>query len=73
MLIAGYKARWGAVLLIIFLIPAAYYFHAPWRAVDAAEFGQQVVHFLNNIGLMGAMLLVVALGPGPGSIDGADR
>jgi putative oxidoreductase len=70
-LITGYKARWGAVLLILFLLPATYYFHAPWKAVSAAEAGQQVIHFLKNIGLMGAMLLVIAVGPGPGSIGEA--
>ena len=68
-LIAGYQARWGAFLLLIFLVPATYYFHAPWRAGDAAEAGQQVIHFLKNIGLMGAMLLIMVVGSGPGSID----
>lgn len=68
-LIAGYQARWGAFLLLIFLMPATYYFHAPWRAGDAAEAGQQVIHFLKNIGLMGAMLLIMAVGSEPGSID----
>ena len=44
-LIAGYQARWGALLLLIFLLPATYYFHAPWKAGDAAEAGQKVIHF----------------------------
>ena len=69
-LIAGYKARWGAILLLVFLLPATYYFHAPWTAIDASEFSQQIIHFLKNVALMGAMLLVAVLGPGPGSIDG---
>jgi putative oxidoreductase len=66
--IAGYQARWGALLLLIFLVPATYYFHAPWKAGNAAEAGQQAIHFLKNIGLMGAMLLIMVVGPGPGSI-----
>jgi putative oxidoreductase len=73
LLIAGYKARYGALLLLLFLIPATYYFHAPWKAHDAAEAGQQVIHFLKNIALLGAMLLVMVLGSGPGSLDGARR
>jgi len=72
-LIAGYKAKYGALLLLLFLIPATYYFHAPWKAVDASEAGQQIIHFMKNLGLMGAMLLVIVLGPGPGSIDEARR
>lgn len=68
-LIAGYRARIGALLLVVFLIPATFYFHAPWKAADSAEFSLQLVHFLKNLGLLGAMLLIVAAGPGPGSLD----
>ena len=68
-LISGYRARWGAALLLAFLIPATYYFHAPWNASDAAEASQQIIHFLKNLALMGAMLLVIVTGPGPGSVE----
>ncbi|KAB2911080.1 MAG: DoxX family protein [Hyphomicrobiaceae bacterium] len=70
MLILGYRARLGALLLILFLLPATYVFHAPWRAIDGADAGQQAIHFTKNLGLMGAMLLVTVLGPGPGSLKG---
>jgi len=69
-MIAGYRARWGALLLLLFLLPATYYFHAPWKANDAAEVAAQAVHFLKNIGLMGAMLMIIVLGSGPGSFEG---
>ena len=72
-LISGYKGRWGALLLLLFLVPATLYFHAPWAAPDAAAAGQQAIHFLKNIGLMGAMILIIILGTGPGSIDGANQ
>jgi putative oxidoreductase len=65
----GYRARWGALLLLLFLIPATYYFHAPWKAATPAEATQQMIHLLKNVGLMGAMLLIMAAGPGPGSLD----
>ncbi len=65
----GYRARFGALLLLLFLIPATYYFHAPWKAATPAEATQQMIHFLKNLGLMGAMLLIMATGPGPGSLD----
>ena len=68
-LISGYRARWGAALLLAFLIPATSYFHAPWNASDAAEASQQIIHFLKNLALMGAMLLVIVTGPGPGSVE----
>ena len=65
----GYRARFGALLLLLFLIPATYYFHAPWRAATPDETTQQMIHLLKNLGLMGAMLLIMAAGPGPGSLD----
>ena len=65
----GYRARFGALLLVLFLIPATYYFHAPWKAATAGEATQQMIHLLKNLGLMGAMLLIMATGPGPGSLD----
>jgi putative oxidoreductase len=70
-LIVGYRARWGALLLLLFLLAATFYFHVPWQAANAAEASAQAIHFLKNIGLMGALLLVIVLGPGPGSLDGA--
>jgi putative oxidoreductase len=68
----GYRARFGALLLLLFLIPATYYFHAPWRAATPPEATQQMIHLLKNLGLMGAMLLIMAAGPGPGSVDARD-
>ena len=68
-LIVGYKARLGALPLLLFLLAATCYFRAPRKAANAAEVSAQVIHFLKNIGLMGAMLLIIVLGPG--SLDGA--
>lgn len=65
----GYRARFGAFLLLLFLVPATYYFHAPWKAATPADVTQQMIHLLKNLGLMGAMLLIMATGPGPGSLD----
>lgn len=65
----GYHARFGALLLLLFLIPATYYFHGPWRAATPEAATQQMIHLLKNLGLMGAMLLIMAAGPGPGSLD----
>ena len=65
----GYRARFGALLLFLFLVPATYYFHAPWTAATPDESTQQMIHLLKNLGLMGAMLLIMAAGPGPGSLD----
>ena len=67
-LILGFKARWGALLLLIFLAAATYYFHAFWR-VAPEERGIELTNFLKNVALMGTMLFFIANGPGPWSLD----
>ena len=59
----GFKARWGAILLILFLIPTTFVFHNP--VADPKELNS----FLKNFGLIGAMLLIYYYGSGPVSID----
>ena len=36
-LILGYKARWGALLLLVFLAAATYYFHPFWKSRRRTE------------------------------------
>ena len=59
----GFKARYGALGLIGFLIPTTLIFHT--------NFAQpmQEVQFLKNLGLMGGLLMVVAFGSGALSVD----
>jgi putative oxidoreductase len=67
--ILGYKSRIGASLLLIFLILATYYFHRFWESSDPKQQQDQMIEFLKNLGLMGAMLLIIANGTGPLSLD----
>jgi putative oxidoreductase len=69
--ILGYKARIGAALLLVFLVLATYYFHDFWTLSDPQAQQEQMIQFLKNLGLMGAMLLVIANGTGPLSLDGS--
>lgn len=64
----GYKARIGALLLIIFLVPATLIFHNFW-AVAPEEAQGQMIHFMKNLGLLGGLLHIAANGAGPGSLD----
>ncbi|NEO77599.1 DoxX family protein [Moorena sp. SIO4G3] len=59
----GYKARWGALALIGFLIPTTLIFHT--------DFSNQMqeIQFLKNLGLIGGLLMVATFGPGPVSFD----
>ena len=66
----GFKTRIGAGLLIVFLALATYYFHDFWTfAPDSKDFEMQMIQFMKNLGLAGAMLLLIANGAGPGSLD----
>lgn len=69
-IILGYKARIGAGLLLVFLILATYYFHNFWAFEDAQARQMQTIQFMKNLALMGSMLLIIANGSGPFSLDG---
>src|ERR1700674_373815 len=66
--IVGYHARIGAALLVTFLVLASYYFHPFWN-LDGQAQQEQMIHFMKNLSMMGAMLFLVANGSGPMSVD----
>jgi len=66
--ITGYRARIGASLLLVFLILATYYFHNFWALAEAKAQQEQMIQFMKNLSMMGAMLFIIANGPGPMSI-----
>ena len=57
----GMKARFGAFLLLIFLIPATILFHPFWF-LDGAPKEMQLVMFLKNLAIFGGLLYVLAYG-----------
>lgn len=64
-ILLGFKARLGAILLIIFLVPTTFVFHNPFTNPDEWN------AFLKNFGLVGAMLFIYYYGTGPVSLDAA--
>ncbi len=69
---AGYKARVGGFLLLVFLGAATYYFHDFWNA-EPEERPLEMIQFLKNMSLAGTMLFIIANGAGPGSLDRRQR
>jgi len=61
--ILGYFARFGALLLLIFLIPTTLIFHS--------NFADQVqmIMFMKNVSMLGGCLIVLASGAGRFSLD----
>lgn len=66
--ILGYKARWGALALIVFTIPTTLIFHAYW-AVDPEQMQTQQIMFMKNLAIIGGLLVIMANGAGPLSLD----
>jgi len=68
LLALGWKARWAAAALFLFLIPTTLIFHQFW-GIDPKLVQMQKIHFLKNVAIMGGMLMVLANGAGAWSID----
>jgi putative oxidoreductase len=66
--ILGFKARWGALALLIFLASVTPVFHNFW-AVPAQQQQLELVNFLKNLSIAGGLLIVLGRGAGPFSID----
>ncbi len=65
----GYKARWGAWLIVIFLVPVTLTMHKFWGSGDALEIGLQQVMFMKNLSMLGGALMIAYFGSGPLSLD----
>ena len=66
----GYRARFGAFLLLVFLVPVTLVMHRFWGLHDAQQAMLERVMFLKNVSLIGAALLLTYYGSGPVSLDG---
>ena len=55
-------------MLLVFLILATYYFHNFWAITEAKAQQEQMIQFMKNLSMMGAILFIIANGPGPMSI-----
>ena len=66
MVLIGLKARWGALVLIVFT--AATITQHFWD-MSGEAFSSNLTEVLENLSIMGGLLLVVAVGAGPSSMD----
>jgi putative oxidoreductase len=69
-ILAGFRARLGAVLLIAFLVPATLIFHRFWTYDSAStDYQMQMMNFMKNTAMMGGILMILAHGAGGFSVD----
>jgi len=62
-ILLGYKAKWGAWALVVFMIPTTLIFHS--------NFSDQIqmIMFMKNLAVIGGLLMVANFGSGPISLD----
>jgi putative oxidoreductase len=65
----GYKARWGALALVAFLVPVTVMMHNFWSVDDPMMHQMQMVMFMKNVSLIGGALMFVVNGAGALSLD----
>jgi putative oxidoreductase len=65
----GYQARWGAWLLLGFLVPVTVMMHAYWKLHDPTMVHLQQAMFAKNISMLGAAFRITQFGAGEISID----
>jgi putative oxidoreductase len=69
LLIIGWKTRWVAWALVIFVVAATFLAHRFWEFSDPGQAMNQRNHFLKNFAIAGGLLILAAFGPGPASAD----
>ncbi len=67
MLIVGWQARLGAAALFLWMIPVTLVFHNFWAA-PADQQQIEMVNFLKNLSITGALLYIMAYGSGRFSV-----
>ncbi|MBI4521932.1 MAG: DoxX family protein [Gemmatimonadetes bacterium] len=68
-ILVGYKAKLGAWLLVLFLVPVTVTMHNFWAVEDPLLAAMQQAMFFKNLSMLGGALLIAHHGAGPVSLD----
>jgi putative oxidoreductase len=68
-ILLGYRAKVGAWLIVLFLIPVTLMMHNFWTVHDPMMAQMQMVMFMKNVAIIGGALLISQFGAGPLSLD----
>ena len=68
MVLLGLKARWGALVLAVFTAVTIFFVHPFWQ-MSGEAYALNQTQALKHLSILGALLMVVAIGSGPHSID----
>src|SRR6201984_2533686 len=68
-ILLGYRAKLGAWLIALFLVPVSLMMHKFWAVADPMMQQMQMVMFMKNVAILGGALLISQFGAGPFSLD----
>jgi len=68
-ILLGYRVKFGAWLIVLFLLPVTFMMHKFWGISDPVAAQTQMVMFMKNIALVGSALFISQFGAGPLSLD----
>ena len=68
-ILLGHRAKLGASLIILFLVPVTLMMHRFWAVTNPMLAQTQMIMFLKNMSLLGGALLISQFGAGPCSLD----
>jgi putative oxidoreductase len=60
-LLLGYHPTAGAILLVIFLLGVSFFMHNFWTIQEPQAKMMEMVNFMKNMGLLGLVLMTVAI------------
>jgi putative oxidoreductase len=69
-ILLGYRAKLGAWLIVLFLVPVSLMMHKFWTVTDPMMAQIQMILFMKNVSMLGGALLISQFGAGPFSLDG---
>ena len=68
-ILLGYRAKLGAWVIVLFLVPVTLMLHKFWAVQDPMMAQMQMVMFMKNVAMLGGALLISQFGAGPLSLD----
>lgn len=72
-ILLGWKARTGAWMIVLFLVPVTFMMHRFWNLSDPMFAMQQQAHFMKNLSMLGGAFLIAYFGSGPVSLRPSPR
>lgn len=67
-LLVGLQTRWAALMMAVFTLATALFFHKYW-AVPADQVMDQHIMFFKNLAIAGGLFMLSAFGAGAWSVD----